>query len=131
MKVILILYLCSYVAGECLPPHQWDKEYRDMYDCMMAGYEESVNKMKEIGREEVNKSILLSLWIGVFILTPLVSVHVLLGEQRLHTSLEWDEPSARSTVVVQRLALGITWTQVLFKSIRGIYNQTYHHYHLS
>ena len=55
MKIVLILYLCSYVAGECLPPHQWDKEYRDMYDCMMAGYEESVNKMEEIGREEVNK----------------------------------------------------------------------------
>ena len=55
MKIILILYLCSYVAGECLPAYKWDKEYSDMYDCMLAGYEESINKIEEIGKEEVNK----------------------------------------------------------------------------
>ena len=41
MKIALILYLCSYAAGECLAPHKWDKTFSNMYSCMLAGYEES------------------------------------------------------------------------------------------
>jgi hypothetical protein len=55
MKILLILYMCSYTAGSCLPGHQWPEMFNDMYDCMNAGYQESQDKMQEIGREDVNE----------------------------------------------------------------------------
>jgi len=55
MKIILTLFICSYVQGACLDPYEWPKKFNDMYDCMNAGYEEANKKIKEIGREEVNK----------------------------------------------------------------------------
>ena len=56
MKILLTLIMCSYVHGSCLQPYEWPEQYNSMYDCMQAGYEESQNKMKEIGRVEVNKN---------------------------------------------------------------------------
>ena len=47
--------MCSYVSGSCLPPHEWPETYGDMYDCMNAGYKQSIKKINEIGRDEVNK----------------------------------------------------------------------------
>ena len=38
-----------------MPPYQWTDLFNSQYDCLMYGYEESKNKMQEIGREEVNK----------------------------------------------------------------------------
>ena len=71
MKIILILYVCSYVGSSCLPGYQWPNKFDDMYDCMppytwhetfedpyscsIFGYEESARKLREIGQEEVNK----------------------------------------------------------------------------
>ena len=55
MKILLSLIICSSVAGECMPPFQWPETFRSKYDCMIFGYEESLNKMKEVGREDVNK----------------------------------------------------------------------------
>ena len=55
MQILLTLILCSYVQGSCLQPYQWPVEYKDMYDCFNAGYEFSLQKMKEIGRVEVNQ----------------------------------------------------------------------------
>jgi len=55
MKILLSLIICSSVAGECMPPFPWDKTFNSQYDCLMFGYEESINKMKEIGKEDVNK----------------------------------------------------------------------------
>ena len=55
MKIVLILYMCSYTAGSCLPGYQWPKKFDDMYDCMQAGYTESIKKMEEVGREDVNE----------------------------------------------------------------------------
>jgi len=55
MKIILILYLCSYTAGSCLPGYQVPETFNDMYDCMNAGYNKSIEKIKDIGREEVNE----------------------------------------------------------------------------
>ena len=55
MKIVLILYLCSYTAGSCLPGYQVTDKFDDMFDCMNAGYNKSLEKMKYIGREEVNK----------------------------------------------------------------------------
>ena len=53
MKFVLTLVMCSYLSGECLPPHQWHEKFDSGYDCSIAGYEEAARKLKEIGREEV------------------------------------------------------------------------------
>ena len=55
MKIILVLYMCSYVGGSCLPGHQWPEMFNDVYDCMQKGYSESMKKMEEVGREDVNQ----------------------------------------------------------------------------
>ena len=55
MKILLSLIICSQVANSCMEPYQWPEQFNTTYDCMMFGYEESMNKMLEIGREEVNK----------------------------------------------------------------------------
>ena len=55
MKILLSLIICSYTANTCMPPYQWPEKFRTNYFCMMFGYEESAKKMKEIGREEINK----------------------------------------------------------------------------
>ncbi len=38
-----------------MPPFDWHETFRTKYDCLTFGYEESLRKMKEIGREDVNK----------------------------------------------------------------------------
>ena len=55
MKFILTLIICSQVAGTCIDPYTWPDTFRTQYDCLTFGYEESLKKMKEMGREEVNK----------------------------------------------------------------------------
>jgi len=55
MKILLSLIICSQVAGTCLEPYPWPDKFDTQYDCMIFGYEESLNKMKEIGKQEVNK----------------------------------------------------------------------------
>ena len=56
MKIILILYMCSMSTGACLPPYEWPVEFKDAYECSIAGYEEAARKLRENGREEVNKN---------------------------------------------------------------------------
>ncbi len=55
MKFVLSLIICSSLAGECMPPFDWQETFRTKYDCLVFGYEESLSKMKEIGRTEVNQ----------------------------------------------------------------------------
>ena len=55
MKILLSLIICSQVAGTCLEPYPWPEKFNTQYDCMMFGYQESLNKMEQIGRTEVNK----------------------------------------------------------------------------
>ena len=55
MKILLSLIICSQIHTTCMPHYQWPETFNSSYDCMMFGYEESMVKMKEIGREEVNK----------------------------------------------------------------------------
>jgi len=54
MKFTLLMLMCSYVAGECMAPFPMPTKYDDMYTCMEAGYKESLNKIIEIGPEDVN-----------------------------------------------------------------------------
>jgi len=52
---MLTLIICSSIAGDCIEPYQWPETFRTNYDCLMFGYEESISKLKEVGREDVNK----------------------------------------------------------------------------
>ena len=49
------MLICSLVAGECMPPHSMPEKYNSIYDCLNAGYTESLKKSKEIGRQDVNQ----------------------------------------------------------------------------
>ena len=55
MKFVLLLTMCSYVSGTCLPPYEWPVKFEDSYSCSIAGYEEGARKLREIGPVEVNK----------------------------------------------------------------------------
>ena len=55
MKFILSLIICSQMAGTCLEPYPWPETFDTQYDCLMFGYEESLRKIQEIGKTEVNK----------------------------------------------------------------------------
>ena len=55
MKILLSLIICSQVAGTCMEPYPWPETFNTQYDCMIFGYEESLNKMKQLGKTEVNK----------------------------------------------------------------------------
>ena len=55
MKIILSLIICSQVQQTCLEPYPWPETFNNQYDCMIFGYEESLKKMEEIGKTEVNK----------------------------------------------------------------------------
>ena len=55
MKFLLTIFLCSTVANTCLTPHTFTQLYDDSYDCLMNGYQKSIDKMVEIGRSEINQ----------------------------------------------------------------------------
>ena len=59
MNFLLTLVLCSGIEGVgCMPPHVWPNTYDNLYDCLQIGYAESVKKLEEIGREDVNDSMI-------------------------------------------------------------------------
>ena len=49
------MLMCSLVSGLCMPPHAMPDKYNSIYDCLNAGYAESLKKSKEIGRQDVNQ----------------------------------------------------------------------------
>ena len=55
MKFTLLMLICSLTAGECMPPYPIPDKYDSIYDCLNAGYAESLKKSKEIGRQDVNQ----------------------------------------------------------------------------
>ena len=55
MKIALAMIMCTALYQECLPPHTIPETYRTHYDCLEAGYKESIRKLEGIGREEINK----------------------------------------------------------------------------
>ena len=38
-----------------MDPYPWPDVFDTQYDCLKFGYEESLRKLEEVGREEVNK----------------------------------------------------------------------------
>ena len=57
MNFILTFLMCSVLEGKttCLTPFQSEVEYKDADECMLDGYNQSYNKIVELGREDVNK----------------------------------------------------------------------------
>ena len=55
MKFGLAFLLCSYVAETCLPPHVHEIPFNSEYDCLVAGYTESLKKIQEMGPIDINK----------------------------------------------------------------------------
>ena len=54
-KFVLILYMCSMTATTCMPPYQMPKTYSDIYTCFLDGYQKSIDKLIEIGKDDVNQ----------------------------------------------------------------------------
>jgi len=55
MKILLTMIISSQVANACMDPYPWPTTFDSQYDCLLFGYEESIVKMKEVGRADVNK----------------------------------------------------------------------------
>ena len=51
----LVLIICSVQSNTCLPPLEYPTRYNEGYDCMIAGYKESLLKTEQIGREKINQ----------------------------------------------------------------------------
>ena len=54
MKIILILTMCNFTTYECMPSFEWPVKFDSAYDCSMAGFKASSDKLMEIGKEEVD-----------------------------------------------------------------------------
>ena len=48
--------MCSALSNTCLPPYRYPDLFDDGYSCMIAGNYKSIEKLEEIGNEEVNKN---------------------------------------------------------------------------
>ena len=55
MKIMLVMFICSGVAQNCIPPITSPELFKDEYSCMMAGYTTAASMTQDMGREEVNK----------------------------------------------------------------------------
>jgi len=55
VKFVLTMIMCTSVYQQCLPPVPFSELYDSHYECLMAGYNESIETAKEIGPEEINK----------------------------------------------------------------------------
>ena len=49
------MVICSQVASTCMPPYPWPTTFNTQYDCLMFGYKESIVKMEELGKKDVNE----------------------------------------------------------------------------
>ena len=56
MNYVLHLIMCSAVANSCLPPYRYPDLFVDGYSCMIAGNQESILKLEEIGHLNVNEN---------------------------------------------------------------------------
>ena len=54
MKIILILTMCSLTTHECMTQFEWPVKFDSAYNCSMVGFKASVDKLIEIGKEEVD-----------------------------------------------------------------------------
>ena len=55
MKIALAIIMCSYAYGECMDPYVFPEKYPSHYECMIDGYQKSLDKMQEIGKRTTNR----------------------------------------------------------------------------
>ena len=55
MKFILSMIICTTVYNTCLEPFPMPERYNSHYECMIAGYNESIKKAEEIGPKDINE----------------------------------------------------------------------------
>ncbi len=55
MKFILSMIICTSVYQQCLEPFPMPDRYGSHYECMIAGYNESIKKAEEMGPKDVNE----------------------------------------------------------------------------
>mgnify|MGYP003146091337 FL=1 len=55
MKYILTIALCSMVENTCIAPYTFPQTFNGLFDCQIAGYNISIEKIEEIGKENINK----------------------------------------------------------------------------
>ncbi len=55
MKIALAIIMCSYAYGECMDPYVFPQRYESHYECMIDGYQKSLDKMKELGKITTNR----------------------------------------------------------------------------
>ena len=48
MKFILTMIICTSVYNTCLEPFPMEERYNTHYECMIAGYNEAIDKAKEM-----------------------------------------------------------------------------------
>ena len=61
MKFILTMIMCTSVYNMCLDPFPMPTKYSSHYECMIAGYEESIKKpKKQAAKKSINMALLLS-----------------------------------------------------------------------
>ena len=56
MKLSLILILCSAMQSTCMPPMHTGLQYNTWNDCMIAGYEQSLEFFKTSGADQINEN---------------------------------------------------------------------------
>ena len=54
MKLSLILILCSALHSTCIPPMHTGLMYDNWNDCMVSGYQQSLEFLQSSGPEQVN-----------------------------------------------------------------------------
>ena len=56
MKYLLTMVICSIIDGKtnCIPPITFNEKYNDGYDCMVSGYQQSLEFLQSSGPDQVN-----------------------------------------------------------------------------
>ena len=55
MKIALFLIMCSSVANTCMAPFVHETTFDNRYDCLLKGYQMSIDKIVEIGKADINE----------------------------------------------------------------------------
>ena len=55
MKILLMMIVCSAVAGECQAPFQNRTHFEDWSTCMYRGYTDSLELLNVMGDEYINE----------------------------------------------------------------------------
>ena len=58
MNIALAIFMCSFIHSECMAPYVFPEKHASHYECMISGYEKAYAKVKEIGKQDINKDMM-------------------------------------------------------------------------